>query len=495
MSGQVGQYSDPEWLRKNVGPGNVFEGTGQLDDAGVEILRDTSSAKIPYDELAQHFKDAAIKKLEAQLSTGFKYASAEQIEIFTIGAKKNIARQTAGMINLSSDLSQNAATRAVVAKAMAHAEAGAVDSAFSVLDNAVKVGDIDEDTADDIRADMRKIVAQQEKAAKRGVLDGLYLETTKQGAGEEDPELGRDASDQFINDLTGLEKPERSELQSRSDDFWNVKDAEFEADQAEYHDKLNARIAAKDLTITFEDYDTVLYSRNREKRIAGWEKQVARVEKIKKGEKDPNDEFDPDTWKEISERIGLDPKSVNAKTDIWEKVGLGTKGGLSTAQAKSLDALQKTNIARLNSGLSAKDPIDISANAFFSDYEAIQRKEATKFELNAEKQRQFEIRAVYIREDFAAWRAGPGKDATQDEATKKQIELTAPIREEIKLSGWLKFSRFAFEERALIIERKEEQLIAEGIWARWTVEQKTQARELIRQGLANDDVVKQVEAR
>ena len=227
--------------------------------------------------------------------------------------------------------------------------------------------------------------------------------------------------------------------------------------------------------------------------MAGWEKQQARVAAIKAGKVDPNDEFDPDEYLKMSRLIDTDPKSVNATTDIWDKVGLAEKGGLSTAQAKALDRRQKENITRLNSGLASTDPIDKNADIFLSNIERTVRNLFTKEEKTKEDRRQAEIQFVYDRRDFAVWRTKRGKDATQDEADKFLFELTRPAREEIKLGLWDSvFTVGIPANRAVLAKIRKQALIDSGDFGKFTAAEKAVAEKLLQAGATQEEVLSDI---
>ena len=85
------------------------------------------------------------------------------------------------------------------------------------------------------------------KAARRGFIDGHAAEAEKVGLQAGDRTQGREDSEEYINGLDGLASGERTELKTRADDFWNIKDDEFKTEQEEYRVALNQRIADKTL--------------------------------------------------------------------------------------------------------------------------------------------------------------------------------------------------------------------------------------------------------
>ncbi len=72
------------------------------------------------------------------------------------------------------------------------------------------------------------------------------------------------------------------------------------------------------------------------------------LDKWAEGDKDPTEEFDPQTYAGLSAVADLNPRSIS-EAQIYAFVGLGKEGGITTAQAKALVELRKRNIDEVGS--------------------------------------------------------------------------------------------------------------------------------------------------
>ncbi len=78
------------------------------------------------------------------------------------------------------------------------------------------------------------------------------------------------------------------------------------------------------------------------------EKWFGILDKWSGGDKDPTEEYDPQTYAGVLAAVDLDPTAIS-DAQIYNFVGLGTEGGITSQQASSLVDLRKRNVDEIPS--------------------------------------------------------------------------------------------------------------------------------------------------
>ncbi len=248
-------------------------------------------------------------------------------------------------------------------------------------------------------------------------------------------------------------------------------EAELKADVA--REELDKLFVAKTLT-----WDVVEASDlpNKEK-LPYWEGYLQHIRILANNQKSPFEETDQETKSDVMVRIDTDTDNI-AEEEIYTFRGKGKNGGLSNIDIGQLVTRLRT--AKAADSQNKRDVVD-------RGYKVLENTKNIQVALlKADRKGITEITKEAVlpsnlrKQQFADWLE---IESRTDEEVNKKIELLlGPANDQIKLGLWEGIVLKDPAEKRLLTRRRVSQLITDGIWAKWTPDQKNLAIRLFNEG-------------